>query len=122
MIGVLLTAGLIASAPAATTADPWPTYVSVGVNPIPVEISPSGALAHVTNAYNRTVSLIDTASKTVTATANVGVQPQGIAFTPDSGTAHITNAGDCDTDNHLVQQGHDHPGMLSTQPSLHQQR
>ncbi|WP_158853085.1 YncE family protein [Saccharothrix deserti] len=84
--------------PTVATAAGWPTNISVGRNPISVAISPNGTLAYVTNAYDRTVSVIDTTSKTVTGTINVGTQPQGIAFTPDSRTAYITNAGDHNTD------------------------
>ncbi|MEJ2858627.1 MULTISPECIES: hypothetical protein [unclassified Saccharothrix] len=94
-----MTAGLIASTPGAATAATWPVpYVRVGENPISVEISPNGALAYVTNAEDRTVSAIDTASKTVTATIPVGIQPEDVAFTPDSRRAYITNAGDSNTD------------------------
>ncbi|NUT98283.1 MAG: YncE family protein, partial [Saccharothrix sp.] len=98
-LGVLLTAGLIASTPVVATAAEWPvTYIRVGVNPLAVEISPNGALAYVANAYDRTVTAIDTASKSVAGTIPVGVQPQDIAFTPDSRKAYVTNAGDYNTD------------------------
>ncbi|MCX2947924.1 hypothetical protein [Lentzea sp. NEAU-D7] len=97
-LGLLLTAGLIAPAYAPAAAADLPTSIGVGDNPIAVEISPDGTRAYVTNAADRTVSVISTATRTVTATVTVGTQPEGIAFSPDSRTAYVANAGDHNTD------------------------
>ncbi|MDX8140636.1 hypothetical protein SK854_00820 [Lentzea sp. BCCO 10_0061] len=88
-LGVLLAAGLIA--PTATAAAELPTNISVGSNAISVEISPNGALAYVSNAADRTVSAIDTATRTVTGTIGVDPQPEGIGFSPDSRTAYVAH-------------------------------
>ncbi len=63
----------------------------VGVNPLGVTISPNGTLAYVSNHGSNTVSVINTATNTVTATIPVGLQPQGIAFTPNGAFAYIAN-------------------------------
>ena len=48
--------------------------------------------AYVTNANANTVSVIDTATNTVSATVAVGSVPFGIAITPDGTKAYVTNA------------------------------
>ena len=90
-LAVLLTAGLIAPVTTSAAAADLPTNISVGTNALSVEISPNGALAYVTNAADRTVSAIDTATRTVTGTISVGTQPEGIGFSPDSRTAYIAH-------------------------------
>ncbi len=72
-----------------------------GVQPIPVgdrprgiAISPDGREAYVANAGDNTVSVIDTAKKTVVATIPVGDEPQGVAFAPDGAAAYVTNVKD----------------------------
>ena len=50
------------------------------------------AKAYVTNLNSNTVSVINTATKTVQATVGVGDGPYGIALTPDGGFAYVTNA------------------------------
>ena len=97
-LNILLAAGLIASVPAVATAAYVPPYVSVGTDPISVQISPNGTFAYVTNGADNTVSVIDTASRTVTGTINVGTHPHGVVFSPDSRTAYIANHGDLHKD------------------------
>jgi YVTN family beta-propeller protein len=45
--------------------------------------------AYVTNIDDNTVSVIDTATNTVTATVPVGLAPQGIVVTPDGAFAYV---------------------------------
>ncbi len=49
-------------------------------------------MAYVTNYSSGTVSVIDTASNTVTATLAVGSGPERVAFTPDGSKAYVTNS------------------------------
>jgi YVTN family beta-propeller protein len=50
-------------------------------------------LAYVANAGSSTVSVIDVASQTVTATVGVGDIPVGVAATPDGSLAYVVNTG-----------------------------
>jgi YVTN family beta-propeller protein len=65
--------------------------VTVGPSPVGVAITPDGAFAYVTNAGSDTVSVIDTATNTVTTTVTVGSGPGGVAITPDGAFAYATN-------------------------------
>ncbi len=47
--------------------------------------------AYITNQGNGTVSVINTATNTVTATVPIGTQPYGVAVTPDGTKAYITD-------------------------------
>src|SRR3989441_12195521 len=47
--------------------------------------------AYVTNVFASTVSVIDTASNTVTSTVAVGSIPFGVAITPDGTRAYVAN-------------------------------
>ncbi|MGH9206790.1 MAG: choice-of-anchor tandem repeat GloVer-containing protein, partial [Acidimicrobiales bacterium] len=49
--------------------------------------------AYVTNTGSNTVSVLDPATNTVTATVTVGVKPEGVAVAPDGQHAYVTNAG-----------------------------
>jgi YVTN family beta-propeller protein len=51
-------------------------------------------VAYIVNNNSNSVSVIDTASNTVTATIPVGTLPTGIAFSPDGAIAYVTNEGD----------------------------
>ena len=57
-------------------------------------VSPDGATAYVTNAGNDTVSVINTATNTVTATIGIHRPAYGVAISPDGSTAYVTNQGD----------------------------
>ena len=48
---------------------------------------------YITNDGSGNVSVIDTATNTVTATIAVGVNPFGLAVTPDGSTVYVANAG-----------------------------
>jgi YVTN family beta-propeller protein len=47
--------------------------------------------AYITNQVDNTVSIIDTATNTVTATVSVGSNPVGVAVTPDGTRVYVTN-------------------------------
>jgi YVTN family beta-propeller protein len=49
---------------------------------------------YVANAFDNTVSVIDTASNRVVATIPVGTFPDGVATTPDGSRAYVTNEFD----------------------------
>jgi YVTN family beta-propeller protein len=71
----------------AVTGSPIP----VGGGPFGVAVSPDGTRAYVTNSDS--VSVINTASNTVTATITVGDGPAGVAVSPDGTRAYVTNFG-----------------------------
>ena len=50
------------------------------------------ARVYVANQFGDTVSVIDTATNTVTATIAVGDTPRGVAVSPDGTRAYVTNA------------------------------
>ena len=56
-----------------------------------VAITPDGAYAYVTNYTTYTVSVISTATNTVTATVTVGSDPYGVAVTPNGAYVYVTN-------------------------------
>ena len=64
---------------------------------ITVLAKPSNAdaapFAYITNDGDNTVSVIDTATNTVTATVNVGSGPVGVAVTPDGTKVYVANGG-----------------------------
>ena len=53
--------------------------------------TPDGSKVYVTNAASNTVSVIDTATNTVTATIPVGSGRQGVAVTPDGSKVYVAN-------------------------------
>ncbi len=65
--------------------------ITVGASPFGVAVSPDGSKAFVTNYISNTVSVINTATNTVTATVNVGTNPSFIAISPDGSKAFVTN-------------------------------
>ena len=54
----------------------------------------SGPWAYISNFSDGTVSVIDTATNTVTATVMVGAGPLGVAVTPDGAHVYVVNSGD----------------------------
>ena len=58
--------------------------------PIGVAVSPDGSKVYVANAVG-TVSVIDTATNTVTATIPVGSGPFGVAVSPDGSKVYVAN-------------------------------
>jgi YVTN family beta-propeller protein len=65
----------------------------VGAFPVDVSISPDGLHAYVTNAGAKSVSVIDTATNTVSATVGVEFIPVHVFISPDGVHAYVTNAG-----------------------------
>ena len=79
--------GLVSPASAIVELD----NVPVGGNPYAVALSPDGTYALVPNNADDTVSRIDLATATVTATISVPDQPVHVAFTPDGSKAYVTS-------------------------------
>lgn len=77
------------------TAAPLPPTITVGAVPIAATMSPDGSHVYVTNLADNTVSVIDTATNTVSATIalTAGSQPKGSAITSDGGTLYVANSG-----------------------------
>ena len=55
-----------------------------------VAITPNGEYVYVTNGGNDSVSVINTATNTVTTTITGLIHPYGIALTPDGEYAYVT--------------------------------
>ena len=63
-----------------------------GLNePMDVAVNPNGAYAYVTNFGSDSISVINTATNTVTTTIKVGNSPIGVAITPNGAYAYVTN-------------------------------
>jgi YVTN family beta-propeller protein len=58
-----------------------------------VAATPDGSKVYVANEHSNTVSVIATATNTVTATIAVGDVPIGVAVAPDSSKVYVTNFG-----------------------------
>jgi YVTN family beta-propeller protein len=67
--------------------------IDVGLAPFGVAVSPDGSKVYVTN-LNNIVSVIATATNTVSATIPVGNGPVGVALTPDGSEAYVANQFD----------------------------
>jgi phospholipase C len=80
---------IFSTAPAALAA----AITSGTTNPYGVAATPDGSEVWVTESGANSVSVISTATKTITGTVVVGVYPHGIAITPDGKTAHVANTG-----------------------------
>ena len=57
-------------------------------------MSPDGTRLYVTNNDDNTMSVIHTATNTVTATIVVGSSPQAVAVDPSGRYVYVTNSGD----------------------------
>ncbi|HEY5318802.1 MAG TPA: alkaline phosphatase family protein [Solirubrobacteraceae bacterium] len=62
-------------------------------NPYGAAATPDGTEVWVTESGTNTVSVISTATNTITATVVVGIYPHGIAITPDGTRAYVANTG-----------------------------
>ena len=58
-----------------------------------VSIAGAAPFAYITNYLDNTVSVIDTATNTVTSTVPVGSSPIGVAVTPDGTKVYVANSG-----------------------------
>jgi YVTN family beta-propeller protein len=57
-----------------------------------VAVPPDGSKVYVTNSFSSaTVSVIDAATNTVSATIPVGLNPLGVAVTPDRSKVYVAN-------------------------------
>ncbi|WP_405620585.1 beta-N-acetylglucosaminidase domain-containing protein [Streptomyces sp. NBC_00076] len=70
------------------------TNITVGNNPGEVVVSSDGRTAYAANQGSNTVSVIDVASGTVTATVAVGHVPAGLTLTPDGDILWVANYTD----------------------------
>lgn len=61
--------------------------------PFGISITPNGEYAYVTNGGSASVSVINTATNTVSSTIPVGISPFGVAITPDGEYVYVTNGG-----------------------------
>lgn len=79
----------------ANAAPPPPPTIPVGNTPIAAIMSPDGSHVYVTNLGSSSISVIATASNTVTATITLaaGSQPQGAAVTADGSTLYVADPG-----------------------------
>ena len=67
--------------------------MGVGQFPFGVAITPDGTKVYVANFDSNNVSVIDAATKSVTAVVNVGQFPFGVAVTPDGTKIYVANFG-----------------------------
>jgi YVTN family beta-propeller protein len=58
---------------------------------IGVAVTPDGARVYVTNFFASIVSVIDTATNTISATIPVGIFPNGVVVTPDGTKVYVAN-------------------------------
>jgi YVTN family beta-propeller protein len=67
----------------------------VGLVPAGIAFSPDGAIAYVTNEQDGTISVIDTATNSVTATITLtgSINPRFLAITPDGKTLYVPGGG-----------------------------
>ena len=65
--------------------------MNVGSTPNGIAVSPDGTKVYVTNFHSVTVSVIDTATNTVTSTVDVGSAPRGVAVNPDGTKVYVAN-------------------------------
>ena len=63
----------------------------VGSDPTGIAVTPDGTKVYVTNWGSTNVSVINTATNTVTATVDVGTTPIGVAVSPDGTKVYVTN-------------------------------
>ena len=90
---MVLTMVLIGSTPA-WALDTVLATISVGGTPWTMAMSPSGATAYFADTGGTTVSVVDTASNSVTGVITVGNQPTPMAVTPNGAVLYVVNWGD----------------------------
>jgi YVTN family beta-propeller protein len=65
--------------------------IPVGISPREVAVSPDGSKVYVTNGGSNSVSVIATATNTVSATIPVGTAPLGVAVSSDGSKVFVAN-------------------------------
>ena len=65
--------------------------IPVGSQPGGVAVTPDGSKVYVANFLSNNVSVIATATNTVTATIPAGSEPFGVAVTPDGCKVYVAN-------------------------------
>jgi YVTN family beta-propeller protein len=78
---------------AALSASALVAALAVTVVAAPAHASSGDRMAYVANVGSSSVSVIDTATHTVTATVPVGSDPIGVAVSPDGSTVYVANEG-----------------------------
>lgn len=68
--------------------------IPVGVTPGGITLAPGGARAYVANQGSNTVSVIDTATDTVSSTIPTGAGPSYVAISPTGTRGYVTVSGD----------------------------
>ena len=59
-----------------------------------IGLSVNAQTAYITNSGDSTVSVINVATNTVTATITVGTYPDGVSVSPDGSKVYVANDGD----------------------------
>lgn len=78
-----------------TSVSPYGVYtINVGINPRGLAVNPAGDTVYVVNNGDRTISVIDVASRSVIDTVAVGISPAFVDFNPTGTLAYVTNQGD----------------------------
>ena len=85
----------------------WCADIAVGTEPRAIAVTPNGTRLYVTNHTDGTVSVIDVASRQVTATVQVGFNPAAVA---------ITNDGDSDDTDETVCVAQFYGGLIPEWP------
>ena len=65
----------------------------LGSHPGDAAVTPNGNFVYVTNSGSNSVSVINTASNSLTATIPVGSYPVGVAITPNGKYIYVANEG-----------------------------
>ncbi|WP_082232078.1 YncE family protein [Halobacillus massiliensis] len=76
-----------------TKTDQLIDTITVGNNPIGIEITPNGRKVYVANQLDGTVSVIDTVNHIVIDTIPLGNNPVSMRITPDGTRAYVTLSG-----------------------------
>lgn len=85
----LLLATLMLACPVPAHATTVAGSIPVGTNPQRAVITPNGAEVYVSNLGSNNVSVIDTATNTLTHTIPVGLEPDALAVSPDGSKVYV---------------------------------
>ena len=91
LAGTVCGAWNIAAAQTAQFIGGVPATIPVGNGPNAMAVNPAGTYAYVANYNDNTVSVIDTATNTVTATIPVGHVPDAVAVNPAGTYVYVAN-------------------------------